>query len=245
MNSITKEQLIESWTSLFNTGTTVAQSGKWVVYARKSVDDERDNVALEDQVCRVKQWLHSQGYETFEHVYHDVASGANSDRPGLKEALNQVKTNDQICELAVFKLDRLSRDTILTLTSINDIVDCNKNFVTVEDDGLALCPLFDSQRELNARMKLLFHCIIAEYERHNGRVSLLHYSRHKKDMAPKELLQHLKEFGDDMSHRSQEKITSGSNLKKNLRNFVVARQEMEPQYLHNVIENIMNNHLNS
>src|SRR5258707_10709049 len=61
-------------------------------------------VSTQDQQLDLQ--LHAMQEANCEKVFQDVMSGAKTDRPGLKEALNYVREGDI---LVVWKLDRLGR----------------------------------------------------------------------------------------------------------------------------------------
>ena len=80
-----------------------------VGYARVSTNDQHlymQEDALKNDGCK--------------EIYHDIASGAKTARPGLEDALDYLREGDI---LVVWKLDRLGRSTqhlIHTVKSLND-----------------------------------------------------------------------------------------------------------------------------
>ncbi len=88
------------------------------------------------------------------HVFEDKASGARQDRPGLKAALEYVRSGD--C-LVVWKLDRLGR----SLPHLIQIV------MTLQEKGVAFRSLTEQMDTTTAHGELLFGLFgaLAQYER--------------------------------------------------------------------------------
>lgn len=89
-----------------------------------------------------------------ERIYEDTAGGAKADRPGLKEALGQLRDGDT---LVVWRLDRLGRslkDLILRLEALNE-------------QGVGLRSLQENIDTDSASGQLIFHIFgaLAEFER--------------------------------------------------------------------------------
>jgi DNA invertase Pin-like site-specific DNA recombinase len=147
----------------------------WVVYVRKSVDDDRDNVSLTDQEGVVRSWAAKMNYDIHPDIFSDVLSGVLDSgegpkrRPGLQRAMECLE-HPQHCGLVVFRLDRLSRSTFLTLKLLNSIELLRKNFASASEEHLCFGPIFEPEKEMQSRMMLLFHCIMAETERYNARL---------------------------------------------------------------------------
>ena len=71
-------------------------------YSRVSTESQRDNNSREAQ----EQMLRAAGAEK---IFHDVMSGAKTDRPQLTALLNEIQPGDT---LVICKLDRLSRTAV-------------------------------------------------------------------------------------------------------------------------------------
>ncbi|MCR9258697.1 MAG: recombinase family protein [Pseudomonadaceae bacterium] len=79
-----------------------------VIYLRVSTASQGDSgLGLEAQLAATQRFCQSHQL-TPEAVHQDTASGADTDRPGLNQALVDAKRLR--CPLVVSKLDRLSRD---------------------------------------------------------------------------------------------------------------------------------------
>lgn len=112
-------------------------------YARVSTDDQNLNLqrdALQHAKC--------------ERIYEDQLSGAKSERPGLKEAIKDLRSGDT---LVVWRLDRLSR-------SLKDLIEM---ISSLESKNIALKSLHESIDTSSSSGKLIFHIFgaLAEFER--------------------------------------------------------------------------------
>lgn len=87
-------------------------------------------------------------------IFHDVMSGARTDRPGLADALNYAREGDI---LVVWRLDRLGRSLADLLAIVADL----------EQRGVELQSLTEAIDTSSAGGQLIFHIFgaIAEFER--------------------------------------------------------------------------------
>ncbi|KAI8851947.1 hypothetical protein BC829DRAFT_414818 [Chytridium lagenaria] len=146
MNVSVDDALNKLFTFCGGEGDCTSDGLTFVAYVRKSVDDKADNRSLEDQIVMIKRWATYRG-------------------KGLQEALDLVHSNDTIAGLAVYRLDRFSRNTCHALGAIQDLVDKGKNFVSISEDGLLFGPLAVESQEISAMTQLLVKCLFAEIER--------------------------------------------------------------------------------
>ncbi len=114
-----------------------------VGYARVSTSDQNLDLqidALDKAGC--------------EKIFKDVASGANSERPGLHEALSFMRAGDT---LTVWKLDRLGRSLKHLIEVITQLNEENNEFKSIQES-------LDTSTSTG---KLLFHLLgsLAEFER--------------------------------------------------------------------------------
>jgi DNA invertase Pin-like site-specific DNA recombinase len=112
-------------------------------YARVSTNDQHLRMqedALKNAGC--------------EEIYHDIASGVKTDRPGLDDALAYLREGDV---LVVWKLDRLGR-------SIQHLIQTVK---TLSDQGIGFKSLQENIDTTTSGGKLIFHIFsaLAEFER--------------------------------------------------------------------------------
>lgn len=115
----------------------------YIGYARVSTDDQNLDLqkdALEQAQC--------------EQVFKDQLSGAKSERPGLKQALEYARSGDTI---VVWRLDRLSR-------SLKDLIEMVNQ---LEERGVGLKSLHEAIDTSSSSGKLIFHIFgaLAEFER--------------------------------------------------------------------------------
>lgn len=114
-----------------------------VGYARISTDDQTLNLQLD-----------SMERAGCERVFRDVMSGAKADRPGLREALEYVRSGDT---LVVWRLDRLGR-------SLSSLIELMNN---LRERGVSFQSLTEQIDTSTANGKLIFHVFgaLAEFER--------------------------------------------------------------------------------
>ncbi len=115
----------------------------FIGYARVSTDDQNLNLQLDA--------LSNQGCEK---IFEDRLSGAKSERTGLKQTLQFVRSGDTI---VVWRLDRLSR-------SLKDLIDMINE---LESRNVGLKSLQESIDTTSSSGKLIFHIFgaLAEFER--------------------------------------------------------------------------------
>lgn len=118
--------------------------GKQIGYIRIS----RSNQNLELQEDNLKR---AGCYQ----IFKDVASGKNSDRPGLSECLDYIRENDT---LVVWKSDRLGRSTVDLLNIVDNLRKRNIGFKSLTED------LFDTTSS-NGRLVFGMFALLAEHER--------------------------------------------------------------------------------
>lgn len=114
-----------------------------VGYARISTSDQSLDLqidALKDAGC--------------ERIFHDIASGAKTARPGLDEALDYMRPGDL---LVVWRLDRLGRSLPHLIQTVN----------ALEEHGIGFSSLQESIDTSTSGGKLIFHMFgaLAEFER--------------------------------------------------------------------------------
>lgn len=88
--------------------TAAATSGRVFAYTRVSSDGQADNTSLPVQIDRITAFALAKGMSAPE-LFSDVASGANTNRPGLAALRATVATGDSV---VVLKLDRLGRSIV-------------------------------------------------------------------------------------------------------------------------------------
>ena len=89
-----------------------------------------------------------------EKIFEDKASGAKTDRPGLQEALEYVRTGDN---LLVWRLDRLGRSLIHLIKTVSQL----------EEQGIGFRSLQESIDTTSSGGRLVFQIFgaLAEFER--------------------------------------------------------------------------------
>ena len=112
-------------------------------YARISTDDQRLALQLDA--------LNAAGCEK---IFRDKASGAKSERPGLEEALDYVRSGDT---LVVWRLDRLGRSLKHLIETVARLEERDVSFQSIEE-------AIDTN---SSGGRLIFHIFgaLAEFER--------------------------------------------------------------------------------
>lgn len=144
---------------------------KTAIYARQSVE-RKDSVSIQTQIeeCRKKV----KGNSPVE-VYQDEGfSGKNTERPDLQRLLEDIEF-DEIQAVIVYKLDRISRNTVDFFNLHAFMEEHNCIFISVNDD-------FDSTTS-SGRFFMKLLASFAEMERENTiqRVKDSYYQRAKED----------------------------------------------------------------
>ena len=109
-------------------------------------------VSTADQHLRMQEdALNSAGCK---EIFHDIASGAKTVRPGLEDALAYVREGDTI---VVWKLDRLGRSIQHLIQTVKDLSNKNIGFQSLQDN-------IDTT---TSGGKLIFHIFsaLAEFEK--------------------------------------------------------------------------------
>ncbi len=114
-------------------------------YARVSTQEQTLDLQLDA--------LHKAGCDT-DKTYKDKISSRKADRPGLKQALDQLRAGDT---LVVWRLDRLGRSLQELITLVN----------TIHANGAGFKSLTESMDTTTSGGKLIFHFFgaLAEFER--------------------------------------------------------------------------------
>src|SRR5260221_5896798 len=112
-------------------------------YARVSTQDQ----TLDLQTDALKQ-------AGCEKLFTDMTSGAKSERPGLQDAMNQLRAGDT---LVVWRLDRLGRTLKHLIATIAEL----------SDKGIGFRSLQESMDTTTSGGRLIFHIFgsLAEFER--------------------------------------------------------------------------------
>lgn len=119
-------------------------------YARVSKADGSQNTDLQ------RDALLAAGVSE-EHIYQDLASGKNDDRPGLTHCLKALRKNDT---LVIWKLDRLGRDLRHLINTVHDLTAREVGLKVLTGHGAAI-------DTTTAAGKLVFgiFAALAEFER--------------------------------------------------------------------------------
>ncbi len=112
-------------------------------YARVSTADQN----LDLQLDALKQ-------ANSDKIYTDMASGAKTDRQGLKQALENLRSGDT---LIVYKLDRIGRSLKDLISIITDLTERSIQIFSIKDN-------IDTSTA-SGMLMLNMLCVLADYER--------------------------------------------------------------------------------
>lgn len=126
------------------------------VYIRRSTDDEHQPFSLDAQRAALEKYVASQPDWTIVAEYEDDASGATTERPGLKKALRAAKAG-LYDVLLVYRLDRFSRSVADLLDLITILEASNVRFSSATEPVDTGGPF--------GRMMLQLLAVFAEFER--------------------------------------------------------------------------------
>lgn len=100
------------------------------IYARVSTTKQKKD--LENQIDFLKKYAISNGYNP-KHIFSDIASGMNEDRPGLQKMVDLI-VNKQISKVIISHKDRLTRFGFGYLESMFKKFDTEIDIINLEDD---------------------------------------------------------------------------------------------------------------
>lgn len=105
------------------------------LYIRVSTQEQaNEGYSVGEQTDRLKKYAEAMGWIVHKIYVDPGYSGGNTDRPGLKELIKDVK-NGELDKVVVYKLDRLSRSQKDTLILIEDIFLANNvDFVSMSEN---------------------------------------------------------------------------------------------------------------
>lgn len=133
----------------------IVMTKKAAVYARVSSDEQVKGFSLESQVGHLKSYLEKKGYTDIEEFVDGGYSGKNFDRPNIQRLIRNL---DQFDAIAVWKVDRLSRNNEQVLSLIN-------NYLKPFDKKLLVSTCDIDSSTANGYMFISLLGTFAEYER--------------------------------------------------------------------------------
>ena len=101
---------------------------KLLGYVRVSSEGQADNTSLDNQISEIKRYCDYHKHEFV--IYRDTKSGKNLDRAGIISLLQQLKDYDGII---IYKLDRLSRKLIDTLSIVELLNSEKKTLISITE----------------------------------------------------------------------------------------------------------------
>lgn len=129
------------------------------LYVRVSSHEQVEGYSIGEQTERLQKYAEAMDWDVAK-VYVDPGySGSNTDRPGLKELLKDIKKGD-INKVVVYKLDRLSRSQKDTMMLIED------EFLAHNVDFVSMSENFDTSTPFGRAMTGIL-AVFAQLEREN------------------------------------------------------------------------------
>ncbi|WP_235252352.1 recombinase family protein [Niallia circulans] len=125
------------------------------IYARVSTDEQTKGFSLQSQVEQLKIYLERKGYTEIEVFIDDGYSGKDFNRPNIQRLIRNLSSFDAI---AVWKVDRLSRNNEQVLSLIN-------NYLKPFDKKLLISTCDIDSSTANGYMFISLLGTFAEYER--------------------------------------------------------------------------------
>ena len=104
------------------------------LYVRVSTTEQYENgYSIGEQTERLKKYCEAMNWSVYK-VYTDPGfSGASTNRPGLQSMLSDIKAG-KISRVVVYKLDRLSRSQRDTLNLIEEFLNNNCDFISMNEN---------------------------------------------------------------------------------------------------------------
>lgn len=119
---------------------------KTALYARVSTAESKELQNPESQLIKLRQYAQFRELEISKE-YAEFASGADDDRPVLKEMLEDA-SKGKFKTILVFRIDRLSQSTYKLFSIMQDMKELKVNIVSVTEgldsesrlsEGIFLC----------------------------------------------------------------------------------------------------------
>lgn len=132
---------------------------KAILYARFSPRPNADECeSVTNQLIELREFCKEKGWEVISERWDEERSGADEDRPGLIDALHDLRRG---AVLVVRDWKRLARNTMYALWIEQQVSAKGATMVTLDNGGA----LVDLNDPASSMMRTLLHAI-AEYDRH-------------------------------------------------------------------------------
>lgn len=113
------------------------------IYARVSTEEQKKNYSVGEQIRQLKEHCERQGWEVTEEYIDSGFTGSNTNRPALRKLLNETDYFDVV---VVWKLDRLSRSIVDTMTIIEqDLIPKDIQFIALAENLDTMSPTWITQ----------------------------------------------------------------------------------------------------
>ena len=131
-------------------------SEKLIGYGRVSTKSQIEGNSLNYQKEAIQNYCKINKIELIK-IYEDKGLSAYKERPSFQKALKQVRENNDIDGIIVYDLSRFGRSTIQLITTIAEIDQLNKKFISLKEN-------IDISTK-TGRLILTILSAIADYER--------------------------------------------------------------------------------
>ncbi len=126
------------------------------VYSRKSIETDKGD-SIKNQIKMCKEYFSRREENVVFEIFEDEGfSGANTNRPSFQLMMKQLNNFDAI---AVYRLDRISRNVLDFLNTFEDLKKHNVKFISITEN-------FDTESPMG-KMMLLMLSGFAQMEREN------------------------------------------------------------------------------
>lgn len=98
-------------------------------YVRVSSEGQQDNTSIQNQIDEINRYADYHRHNV--EIFQDVKSGKDLNREGIKNILNQIKSYDGII---IYKLDRLSRKLLDTISIVETLKTQNKTLISITEN---------------------------------------------------------------------------------------------------------------
>jgi site-specific DNA recombinase len=129
------------------------------LYVRVSSHEQVEGYSIGEQIERLEKYAEALEWDIVKTYVDPGYSGGNTDRPGLKELLKDIKKGE-ITKVVVYKLDRLSRSQKDTMLLIED------EFLAHGVDFVSMSENFDTSTPFGRAMIGIL-AVFAQLEREN------------------------------------------------------------------------------
>ncbi|ORY44319.1 hypothetical protein BCR33DRAFT_219198 [Rhizoclosmatium globosum] len=220
-----------------NDALPVVKKLRFLIYTRQSAQTAPDSLgsSVVQQVTMVKDILEKAGFDYHSEHFNDIASGADQERRGLRQAMDTVENDESIDGLVVHTLCRLSRNALHAALIVDNLVSKGKHFLEAINIS---CRLFGPSVPVEIAQSrwtpFLMHAAAAQFERQisqsRSRAHIL--SRKLENKVVSNVSAYgwkfaaCNQFGECLASHSISSLYSQGAIKSSM-NLVICQEEIE------------------